>query len=141
MTVMSNPYALFMGWLYMGNTFCEVAVYGSLAMHHVAKLATALHCSSLRLTHVQLHITFTHNIVFQVGGARNWKGESGRACPLFSHLGSHMPSPDAAGGLSWHQLEPAQPPVSLRLPGIKPGVGEWPACLRPQAGKAGQRVN
>lgn len=66
LTLVQNPYALFMGWLYLGNTFCETAVYASLTLHHASKMVPGLRRCSLQLTHVQLYFTILHNAAFQV---------------------------------------------------------------------------
>jgi hypothetical protein len=87
-----NPYQIFVGWLYLGNTYLEAALYGSLCLHHAAALTDPttrrgqqLRTLSVAANRAQLYFTACHNVAFQFTAnayvARHW----GHLSPLFAY--------------------------------------------------------
>jgi hypothetical protein len=72
LTLVRNPYAITVGWLYLGNTFLEGALYTSLVAHHAAGLTDPTsaagrrwRAASVAVNRCQLYFTAAHNLVFQ----------------------------------------------------------------------------
>jgi hypothetical protein len=87
LTLVRNPYEIFVGWLYLGNTFLECALYASLCLHHAAGLTDAgtptgrrWRRASVALNRAQLFFSASHNLLFQAGVnayvAAHWRAMS-----------------------------------------------------------------